>query len=45
MANKNQKKEDKEHIPTPFSRLDVYKELEAIKGRVSNVNHKHTVLC
>jgi len=28
------KKKENEHAPTPFSRLDIYKELEAIKGRV-----------
>ena len=35
MANK---KKENESVPsTPLSRLDVYKELQAIKDRVSNV--------
>ena len=40
MANKSQKlskKRGKEHNPAPLSKLDVYRELEAIKKRVSNV--------
>ena len=45
MANKNHESSeemDKESIPISLSKLDVYKELEAIKDRVSNVNnYKH----
>lgn len=45
MADKNHessKEKDKESIPISLSKLDVYKELEAIKDRVSNVtNYKH----
>ena len=40
MASKNQKlskKRGKQHNPAPLSKLDVYRELEAIKKRVSNV--------
>lgn len=36
MANKRKKNKDKEAVP--FSRLDVYKELQTINKRVSNVS-------
>lgn len=41
MATKNRKirkNKDTEKGSTPFSRLDVYKELQTINERVSNVN-------
>ena len=48
MASKNQKlskKRGKEHNPAPLSKLDVYRELEAIKKRVSNVKMIWQCVC
>ena len=48
MANKNQrlsKKRRRQRNPTPFSKLDVYKELEEIKIRVSNVKYSSMFIC
>ena len=45
MADDGQKSRKNQSIPELISRLDVYKELQAIKERVSNVNLLNLLYC